>query len=178
MSVSHPNFVHAWCVAVALAVPALIGCSSEAPPADDVIRRDGEPPVFLVEEEDEAMTRAIDEARATIDRFIEALQAPSPTQNYFSVKAPFTDGEDREHIWLSGVSYDGTVFEGEIGNEPADLTSVKLGDRVAVAPDQITDWMIIDDGRLLGGYSIRLLRDRMTEAERREFDAGLPFVIE
>ena len=38
-----------------------------------------------------------------------------------------------------------------------------------------SDWMIIDDGYLIGGYTILALRDQMPEAEQKEFDASFPY---
>ena len=41
----------------------------------------------------------------------------------------------------------------------------------------ITDWMYVDKGILQGGYTIKLIRNRMSKEERAKFDAGFPFKI-
>jgi uncharacterized protein YegJ (DUF2314 family) len=94
------------------------------------------------------------------------------------VKAPIKEGAVTEHIWLSDVSYDNRVFHGLVGNDPLDLKKVSLGDKVTVAPDKISDWMIIDNGRLIGGYTVRLLQSRMSPAEREQFDQSSGLIIE
>lgn len=38
--------------------------------------------------------------------------------------------------------------------------------------------MVIERGQLIGGYTIRVLRDRMPIDERKVFDEQLPFTIE
>ena len=43
--------------------------------------------------------------------------------------------------------------------------------------NEISDWMYIKNSVLHGGYTIRLLRDRMTEEERKEFDASIEMKI-
>jgi uncharacterized protein YegJ (DUF2314 family) len=48
---------------------------------------------------------------------------------------------------------------------------VKVGDTVQISNDNISDWMYVDGIKLRGGYTIRLLRKRMTETERKQFDA-------
>jgi hypothetical protein len=40
-----------------------------------------------------------------------------------------------------------------------------------------SDWLIDDDGRLLGGHNLHVLRNRMTENERRQFYAQLGLAI-
>ena len=46
---------------------------------------------------------------------------------------------------------------------------------VSFDPDDITDWMYIEDGRLIGGYTTRLLRERMSPEERKQLDASAPY---
>ena len=47
--------------------------------------------------------------------------------------------------------------------------------KVDFHPSQITDWMYIDKGRLVGGYTTRLIRARMTPAERAALDKASPY---
>jgi uncharacterized protein YegJ (DUF2314 family) len=47
-----------------------------------------------------------------------------------------------------------------------------------VVAERISDWMYVHEGRLVGGYTIRVMRDRLSPAERLRFDQGLPFKIE
>ncbi|MFN8443120.1 MAG: DUF2314 domain-containing protein [Caldilineaceae bacterium] len=81
-------------------------------------------------------------------------------------------------MWLIDISYQDGKFTGKIGNEPVYRKDLKLGDEVTVPISSITDWMIIEDGKLIGGYTIRVLRNRMSETEREAFDKDLDFIIE
>jgi hypothetical protein len=92
--------------------------------------------------------------------------------------APFTDGGNVEHMWLTPVTYDGSKFAGTVNNEPEKVKSVKWGQKVTVAPDKISDWMYIWDRKLVGGETLRVLRSAMTPAERAEFDRSVPFTID
>jgi uncharacterized protein YegJ (DUF2314 family) len=152
-------------VAVAL---GLAGCGREQPVDNFTI----------VAEDDPNMAAAIDKAKSTVDTFIAALKSPKEGQSEFSIKKEFTDGEHREHMWLTPVTYDGQNFHGTVNNIPELVTSVKLGDAVTVAPAEISDWMYIDNGKLVGGQTLRALRDAATPAERAEFDKSVPFTIE
>ena len=127
---------------------------------------------------DAKMNAAMDKARATVDDFIAARKSPIVGQSGFSVKAPFADGTNIEHFWLSPVSFDGTNFQGTINNEPAKVKTVKMGQKVTVAKDKISDWMYVEHLKLKGGYTLRVMRDAMSPAERADFDKTVPFVVD
>lgn len=156
----------------------LSGCGKGKPPAPDVLKRKGEPDVVNVPADDAAMNAAIRKARETALAFAAALRSPKPGQDSFSVKMAFTDGERTEHMWLVPVTFDGTRFQGVLNNEPESVRGFTLGQKVSVAPSEISDWMYVENGRLVGGYTIRALRDRIPTNERKGFDADLPFRIE
>ncbi|HSJ04466.1 MAG TPA: DUF2314 domain-containing protein, partial [Verrucomicrobium sp.] len=115
------------------------------------------------------------------DVFIASLQAPKPSQTYFSVKKPipWQDGvvTSHEHIWVTDVTFKDGKFHGKLGNEPVDVKDLKLGDDVVVEKAEASDWMIVEDNVLVGGYTLLALRDQMPESERVEFDASMPFKL-
>jgi len=61
---------------------------------------------------------------------------------------------------------------------PESTTNVKLGDTIQIENDNISDWMYADNQKLEGGFTIRLLRKRMTEPERKQFDNKIGLIIE
>jgi uncharacterized protein YegJ (DUF2314 family) len=144
----------------------------------DVVERRGQPTVVQVSDDDNAMNRAMDEARATVDQFVTALNAPQPTQKSFSVKLLVTDGQHSEHMWVPPVRYEQGKFFGQLNNVPDLVHGVKLGDEVSVPTNEISDWMFVDEGRLVGGCTIRVLRDGLSAAEKRQFDRSVPFKFE
>ena len=134
--------------------------------------------VMMVKDDDPQMTAAIAKARETIPQFISALQLPSPSQTDFTIKVGFAEDGDTEYMWVTPVTYDGTRFNGKLDNEPVQVRNVKLGDAVSVEPARVADWMYVDSGKLVGGYTLRVLRDRMTPEQRRRYDESRPFKIE
>ena len=138
-----------------------------------------EPPITTFQNDDKEFAHAIAEAQRTLDLFIGQLQNPKPAQTYFSVKARFpTSKGNAEHIWLDNVRYDGSKFSGKIGNTPQSVKNLHLGDPCIIDRENITDWMIVEDGRLVGGTTIRLARSRKSPAERIEFDRHATFRFE
>ena len=81
-------------------------------------------------------------------------------------------------MWLEPVTFDGKSFQGTVKNDPESVTTVKFGQHASVEPSKISDWMFIEDRKLDGGYTVRVLRETLPPDERTEFDKSLPFVIE
>jgi len=133
---------------------------------------------FGIAKDDEEMNDAMAEARTSIQSFITPLINPAPTQTNFSLKAKFQERDAIEHIWLSDPTYDGKQFSGTVGNNPEELSNVKFGDVVTVSIDRVSDWMYVDAGVLKGGFTIRVLRNRMSEEERKLFDQEFPYRFE
>ena len=158
-----------WNVCVALTGLVLLSHCGRGAPADS--RHD----ITYVPEDDPVMQSAIERARATVPELLRHLRNPSATQTYASVKLPLHDGETVEHVWLADVKYDGERFHGRIDNEVELLRGWRLGDTVSVVPDSISDWLVIDDSIASGGFSIRVLRDRLSDRERAQWDADLPY---
>ena len=99
------------------------------------------------------------------------MKSPKPNQSGFAVKKKFPiRGDEGEHIWLTELTYDGKEFHGRVNNEPVDVKNVKLGDRSSVSPAEISDWMFVQDGRLVGGATIRILYDLSSPAGRKKFE--------
>lgn len=146
----------------------LVGCE----------KKDSSDKVTRVSGDDAKMNAAIAKSRATTNTFIAALKSPKPGQVAFSVKKPFVEGEHVEHMWLTDVTFDGSQFTGLIGNEPEVVKNVKIGQKATVSPSEISDWMFIENRKLVGGETLRVLRDGLSAAERADFDKSVPFTVE
>lgn len=139
-------------------------------PSAGVIKREGEPHCVRVTEDNKAMDRAVETAQKTVKKFIAALRSPKDNQSRFAVKKRFIQGDKVEHIWLNTVSFDGQLFHGKVDNEPVDIKGVRLGNIVSVSPSEISDWMFVQDGRLVGGYTICAMCEKMSPAEKKQFE--------
>lgn len=144
---------------------------------------DSEPPpdadVTDVSENDVEMNRAMQQARDTIQDFVERLKAPPAKDQTIRLEASFEGGGNTEYIWLRDVAYGDGSFSGTVGDAPVDTREVKEGDRVTVPLERVTDWMVIDGKRLVaGGYTVRVLRERMSPEERKAYDEEHDLVVE
>jgi uncharacterized protein YegJ (DUF2314 family) len=128
--------------------------------------------------DDPRMVAAVDEARRTLASFIETLRAPGSSHSDFAVRALISDGTHTEHVWVSSVTYDGRLFEGQLDEAPDEVTGVEEGDAVAIEPSKVSDWRFVDGGKLVGGYTIRAQRASLTDEQRKAFDEDLPFSVD
>jgi uncharacterized protein YegJ (DUF2314 family) len=131
--------------------------------------------VFAVDKDDPAMNAAMARARNNVLHFQQHIAKPGADEQHFAVKMAVHDGDDVEYFWLANTTWDGNVFRGEIDDEAETVSNVQVGQKMICAPTDIADWMYVKAGRLVGGETIRVIRDKMTEDDRREFDAGVPF---
>jgi len=145
--------------------------------SQELKKGDTEPEYFQVPRDHAAMHSAVVQARKTVGKFISALQNPAPGQQDFEVKKPFVQGEQVEHIWLSDVRFVGNRFQGKVDNQPRKIRGVKLGQLVSVNPNEISDWLYIENGQLVGGYTVRVHYDELSPNQKQEFDRQADFKI-
>ena len=136
------------------------------------------PTVHMVSDEDADMNSAMKTARETLDKFNAALKSKNPKLDNFAIKVRFDAPSGGEHIWVGEVSLKKGKYSGVVGNVPERTTDVKLGDTIEIVNDNISDWMYLEGGKLHGGYTIRVLRKRMPDAERKQFDQDSGLIIE
>jgi len=127
----------------------------------------------LIHPKDEAlMDRAVAKARATQAQFVTALQSKGTRYRGFAIKKPFPvtgDATEGEHMWINEVTWDGKKFSGVVNNDAVKTKAVALGDHVTVTPEELSDWMYIDHGNLVGGYTLRVLHFESSPEEQAKF---------
>ena len=160
------------------------GCASDDkevphPIGRAVVRTSGEANMYTVNDDDQQLERAVRHARRTVGQFITALRTPPPNSRDFLVKKLFVakDGT-AEHIWLADVKFNGNRFVGVVDNKPNKISGLKIGDRQSVNPDEITDWSYVENGKLVGGYTIRVLYAEMSAEEKQQFEKQADFHIQ
>jgi uncharacterized protein YegJ (DUF2314 family) len=124
------------------------------------------------------LEHAIEQARASLDTFIARIRTPHANRTYVAVKVRFTPyGESSQDIWVDGVTYADGILRGNVGD---DIPALKLevGEKIKIDEEEILDWMIVEDGKLVGGYTIRLAVQRMSPEARERFFETLDYSIE
>jgi uncharacterized protein YegJ (DUF2314 family) len=112
--------------------------------------------------DEEAMQRAIAEARKTWPKALARLKAGGEV----SAKFPFaTRSGGVEHIWIEVHKADGGEVQGTIGNDPVDIEGLKLGSKVTCKLKELSDWLFMQDGQMVGGFTVKVLQQQF---ERRK----------
>jgi uncharacterized protein YegJ (DUF2314 family) len=131
---------------------------------------DTEPDLYSVSEDDAEMNTAIQTAKQTLNTFDSALQSKNSSYYFFALKARFDVEQGTEHIWLADVIRKDGQYKGVIDNIPKSIRGIRSGDTITLDTGRVTDWMFLENGKLRGGYTIRVVRRHMTQKEREAFD--------
>src|SRR5688500_4593969 len=139
-----------------------------------------EPLFTAIAKSDTDFQEAYAAASRTLPQFIEHLQGGTPA--CCSAKLSFRDpdesdrfGEDRLlYLWLTGVRYSSEepLFSGTFFEVPPELQKWhQVGQTLTFEGEDIFDWMVLtEDGRLFGGFTLRVSRSKLPEGERADYD--------
>lgn len=150
-------------ILVLLSILCLISCKDS-----DKIERENQPTIYDVTSQDQEMNEAIKKATQTLNEFNVALSNPEIEDQALKVK--FENSTDVEHMWIGDIEYADGKYSGILTNEPEYIKEYKMGDKIDIDNSKISDWMYIENGKLFGGFTIKVLRNRMSEEERKQFD--------
>ena len=140
--------------------------------------RPAAPSTSATSSKDTELASAVTQARGSLDEFVTRIAAPHANRTFVAVKVRFAPpGESPQDIWVDEVTYINGVFRGTMGD---DIPSLRLeaGEKVTIKEEDIVDWMLVEDGKLVGGYTIRLALQRMSPEEREQFLETLDYTIE
>ncbi len=143
-----------------------------------------ESPVFFNPGTDAEMDKASADARKTFRFFWREMSWERrriiPGLSIAAVKACLSDPPEvqsqnpgaleAEHMWLSDVDFDGRRVKGTLLNSPHSLKSYSEGDTVEISGKQLSDWMYVVADEVCGGYTVDVLRSRMSKGERKQHD--------
>lgn len=135
---------------------------------------------------DPEMIAAVDKARATFPDFLTEADAdlrrliPVLEDALLKVYIARTDApEVGEHLWVRYIGSDPERegrFRGVMLSSPVHVADVVAeGDTVNLSIKSLSDWLYVTGGKAFGAYTVKVLRSRMSDAERKEHDAAYPF---
>ena len=155
----------------------LSACGPQPKPSGEKGGGGGDGGVVSVAAEDAEMNAAIRKAKETTAVFLKVLGSPMPNQAEFHVKRsyPTGKGSGQEHIWISDVRFDGKLLHGRVSDVPEDIPNLKWLQAVSFPPSELTDWMFSEGGKVVGAFTTRVLRKRMSPEEAAEFDQQVQF---
>ena len=132
------------------------------------LRQEFYAPIVTVKDDDPEMVEAVQEARARWGEFVAAFDARHAGPEEcppFAIKAPFSDGENTEFMWVEVTGIEQGVVYGILKNEPAQLPDLHEGSRVTVPESDVNDWLCVQGSEPLGAFTMKVLAKRMKEKE-------------
>lgn len=131
--------------------------------------------VISYRDSDTRMNSAIEQARALLPLFLDEFRrASTQAREAFTVKAGLRTSEGgREHIWIGDLRYDGDQLVGNLINEPYDLPGLRLGSRVEIELEDISDWSIRTPQGTYGGFTTRVMLEDMAPSEAQRYRTAL-----
>lgn len=123
-----------------------------------------------IKSSDPAYQQTIRDAHASISRFREVLPSDGSPRANALIKTKLFDGENSALMWLNNTAINGENYSAVLFEVPDTLPGFKIGERHIVSMDNLLDWMVNENGRLFGGYSLRYHRARLSDKEKLEYD--------
>jgi len=156
-------------VLAAVVVVAILGISAASSRAED------HSPVIDVPTTDPEMAAAIARARATLPAFWASYEAPKPSETGHSLKVRFpTSPRNGEHIWMMDVKrLPNGLYSGRFGNAPRDLPGRKEGDLAEFREADISDWMFMRNGKIVGCETMKPLLKSLPKRDADAFRARM-----
>lgn len=130
--------------------------------------------VVDVTSEDAEMNEAIAMARDSLPHFWSTYDNPKGGESDFTLKVILKDAAGNvEHIWVGSIQKENGKIFGEIDNEPVQVKEVKYGQVIEINENDISDWTYIKEGKIYGGYTIRVLIERIPTDQAEELKQQL-----
>jgi uncharacterized protein YegJ (DUF2314 family) len=125
--------------------------------------------VINVDDDDAKMNAAIAKARETLPHFWQVFEKPERGETDFALKVKITDGNRVEHFWAIDIAKPGGKIKGTINNDPNTVQTVKLGSRIEISEADISDWMYMRQGKMVGNQTLKPLLKQMPAAEANKY---------
>jgi uncharacterized protein YegJ (DUF2314 family) len=153
-----------WVVLAAIAGVSVFGLLTIGPTPE--VSADDRSPVVDVRTTDPEMNAAIARARGSLATFWASYDAPKLSETGHSLKVHFSTRKGGEHIWIAELKKQpGGSYSGLFANEPRDLPGKHAGDPVKFTEADISDWMFMRNGKIVGGETIKPLLKSMPKAD-------------
>jgi uncharacterized protein YegJ (DUF2314 family) len=121
------------------------------------------------------MNAAIAKARASLPTFWASYEGQQPSETGHSLKVHFALPDNNfEHIWIVDVKkLTDNRYSGRFANTPDGLVDKCLGDVTEFNEADISDWLFVRNGKIVGGETIRVLLKDLPKEDADAFRARL-----
>lgn len=151
-----------WAVSAAITAVAIFGILTLRPGSNVGV----EDRVISVADTDAEMNAAIARARATLPVFWASYEAPKRMEAEHSLKVRFQTAGNDEHIWMSNVTkLPSGGYAARFADTPHNMPGKRFGDLAEFRDADISDWLFMRNGKIVGGETIKPLLKFMPKAD-------------
>jgi uncharacterized protein YegJ (DUF2314 family) len=134
--------------------------------------------VVVYSNDDNKMAAAIMQARESYASFLNVLKHQCVGCERFSVKIRLEYDETyAEHVWLDSLFFKADKLYGVLASVPEKVERVQRGDIMEAKPDSLSDWMYVEKGKLIGGFTVKLTYDQLGDSEKKAFEEEVGAII-
>jgi uncharacterized protein YegJ (DUF2314 family) len=149
---------------------------ADAKPAGQGVWKERSEPLFMgFRNDDPEMRECVKKAQATLSHFLARFESRHEFGT-FMVKIRIEEGAEHAFLWLGLQHVQNNGLSAIVFEAPPEFPSLSKGTTVAVAREKVLDWAQVRHGVLVGGFSLRLQRSRLSEENRKHFDLYSGFV--
>ena len=128
--------------------------------------------IVVTDADDPEMAAAVTMAQENLDKFLAdyAKYKGQPTDYGVKVAFPVKEKDtNAEVIWVTYFDQiDVNHFVGRLSNEPNFMPGLHLDSDVSFTRDMIQDWYILEDGKVYGYFTVRVLLPQLNETTADE----------
>jgi uncharacterized protein YegJ (DUF2314 family) len=74
---------------------------------------------------------------------------------------------------VDSLHFENNKLAGILASVPEKVDRLKLGDLIFIDKDSVSDWMYIQNGKLIGGYTIKVVYDALDDSVKKEMERDL-----
>ena len=142
------------------------------------VRKKTDKNMYSTTKDDTQMNAAMATAKRRFGEFDSAFKYGHYDQGKFSLKVQFANPRGHEYIWVTEIALEKGQYWGLLSDTPATDINVKYGERLKVGRQDVVDWLYGKDSILYGGFTIRVLEQRMTKKEKVQHKIDFPYKLE
>jgi uncharacterized protein YegJ (DUF2314 family) len=150
---------------------AATGAAGAAQPDSRFDHEQSEPIFMALPKGDPELAKAVQDAQNSLDVFRLLIAKAKETNDLPIVKSRFENAQgDVIWLWLSVQSVKSDGFEATTFEAPPEFPELAKGAKRFIPTARVADWAVSIGDTMYGGYSLRLQRRRLPEAERASYD--------
>lgn len=138
---------------------------------DSLSKRASRDETVDMSDDDPAMARAFQQAKASLDSFLALAEKTPAGEGVFALKVRIRNGNDTEYFWVDRFTHSEESFQGTIENDGELVRTIRAGQAYHFMKSDIVDWMQVEggSGKMHGNYTACALLTRESPAEAEEF---------